>query len=158
MTTIHIHKAAINQAGQILPVIVSAFEQYRHKLDPPSGVFTETPDTIRQKLEQGGGFVACEGERIVGAVLYQSRPDYMYLGRLAVLPAYRGRQIATRLSASVEQAALEHHLYRVQLGVRIGLKGNQQFFQRLGYHIKEYRCHENYTEYTFVWMEKRLTV
>ncbi len=156
MTTIHIQEATLNQAEQILPVIVAAFEEYRDRFDPPSGVFKETPESIRQKLGKGGGFIACDDQRMVGAVLYESRPDYMYLGRLAVLPEYRGQQIATRLCASVEEAALQHHFSCLQLGVRIELTGNQQFFQGLGYRIKEYRCHENYTEYTYVWMEKTL--
>lgn len=157
MTTIQIHAATVDQAAQILSVLVTAFEEYRQVLDPPSGVFRETVDQILHKLELGGGFVAWDGERIVGVVLYQRYPDYMYLGRLGVLPEYRGRQIATQLTNKVEQAALERGLRRVQLGVRIGLTGNQQFFQHLGYHIVSYHAHENHTEFTYVMMEKQLT-
>jgi predicted N-acetyltransferase YhbS len=157
MTAVKIDLAIIDQAEGILTVIVAAFEQYREVLDPPSGVFRETTDSIRQKLEQGGGFVAGDNSQIVGAVLYQPYSDYMYLGRLAVLPEYRGRQIASQLVDRVEQAALERHLCRSQLCVRIALTGNQQLFERLGYRIISYHNHEGYAEHTFVTMEKALT-
>ncbi|HLA44841.1 MAG TPA: GNAT family N-acetyltransferase, partial [Aggregatilineales bacterium] len=137
-------------------VIVEAFEQYRYKLDPPSGVFRETPESIRQKIENGG-FTACNGEKIIGAVLYEPHSDYMYLGRLAVLPVYRRRHIAVDLIATVEQAAHEQNLSRVRLGVRIGLEGNQRLFQNLGYQIIEQHSHEGYSEITYLMMEKRLT-
>lgn len=155
-TTIHIQAATGDQADQILSVLVAAFEQYRQQLDPPSGVFRETPEDIRRKLAQGGGIVAYDGDVLVGVVLYQPHADYMYLGRLGVLPEYRGRQIATRLCKRVEQVAHDHNLSRIQLGVRIVLTGNQRFFRSLGYTITEYHCHENYTEFTYVSMEKSL--
>jgi predicted N-acetyltransferase YhbS len=157
LTTVRIHAATTNHADQILSVLVAAFEQYRQVLDPPSGVFRETPDRIRHKLDQGGGFVALDGQRLVGVVLYQPHSNHMYLGRLGVLPEYRGHQIATRLTAHVEQTALEHDLHRMRLCVRIGLTGNQQFFKSLDYQITAYNCHENYTAYTYVTMEKTLT-
>lgn len=156
-TSIQICEATIDQADQILDVIRAAFEQYRHKLDPPSSVFRETAENIRQKITQGGGIIACDGETIVGVVLYQPYPEYMYLGRLGVLPDYRGQQIAIRLCHGVEDRALEHHLNRVLLNVRIGLVGNQQFFQSIGYTITEYHRHENYADFTYVSMEKTLS-
>jgi predicted N-acetyltransferase YhbS len=157
MTTIEINAATVDQTEEIRTVLVAAFEQYRQVLNPPSGVFRETPDRIRQKLELGGGFVAWDDSRMVGAVLYQPHSDYMYLGRLAVLPEYRGHQIASRLVNRVEQTARERQLHRSQLCVRIVLTGNQQFFERLGYRIISYHSHENYTEHSFVTMEKSLT-
>ncbi|MBN1563273.1 MAG: GNAT family N-acetyltransferase [Anaerolineae bacterium] len=158
MTTIHLHEAQPDHADHILAVLVAAFEQYRDQLDPPSGVFRETAADIRQKLARGGGFVACDEQRIIGAVLYQAHPDYMYLGRLAVLPDYRGQHIATRLITQVEQQALVRQLATVRLNVRLSLTGNQRFFHSVGYTITDYCCHENYTEFTYVTMEKKLTL
>jgi ribosomal protein S18 acetylase RimI-like enzyme len=107
-------------------------------------------------LEQGGGFVALDDARMVGVVLYEPHPDYLYLGRLAVLPEYRGQQIASRLTARVEQEALDRQLRRVRLGVRIALPGNQALFQHLGYRMISFHSHEGYTDYTYVMMEKAL--
>jgi ribosomal protein S18 acetylase RimI-like enzyme len=157
MTTIHFHDAELNQADQILAVLIAAFDQYRQQLDPPSGVFEETPDDIQEKMSHGGGIVACDGQHIVGVVLYQPHADYMYLGRLGVLPEYRGRQIATRLITQVEHLAHERNLPCVRLNVRIGLTANQKFFQGLGYTITDYCRHENYIDFTYVAMEKKLT-
>jgi ribosomal protein S18 acetylase RimI-like enzyme len=118
--------------------------------------FSETPDDIKHKLTAGGGFVASDGLEIVGMVLYQPHTEYMYLGRLAVLPDYRGRHIARNLIAAVEQEARKQNLYCVQLGVRLVLRDNQALFQRLGYTIKSYHAHEGYNDYTYATMEKRL--
>ena len=156
MNTIRIRLATVNDTEQILSVLVAAFEPYRHQLDPPSGVFRETPESIRHKLEIGGGFAACDGEAMVGAVLYEAHPDYMYLGRLAVLPAYHRRHIATDLITAVEQAACEQNLWWVRLGVRIGLAGNQRLFHSRGYEVIEQHSHEGYTEITYLMMQKQL--
>lgn len=133
---IQIQTATVESAKSILSVIVAAFEQYRDVLDPPSGVFSETPAKIQHKLETGGGFIAYDeiGDRLsmVGAVLYQPNLEYMYLGRLAVLPTYRGFGIAKQLAIAVEQKTIEYKLPCVQLGVRLILTDNQKFFQQLG--------------------------
>ena len=154
--TIRIEAATVDLADPILAVIVAAFEQYRDHLDPPSGVFRESSDQIRHKLEAGGGFVARAHDTMAGAVLYHPYPDYMYLGRLAVLPAYRGRQIARQLIAAVEQAARDRQLPCVQLGVRVQLTGNQRLFKSLGYVVTGAHAHEGYAEPTYLTMEKRL--
>lgn len=156
MNAIHVQAATSDQATSILAVLMAAFQQYRDVLDPPSGVFSETPDDIKHKLTAGGGFVASDGLEIVGMVLYQPHTEYMYLGRLAVLPDYRGRHIARNLIAAVEQEARKQNLYCVQLGVRLVLRDNQALFQRLGYTIKSYHAHEGYNDYTYATMEKRL--
>ena len=158
---IHIQIATIDLTESILSVIVAAFEQYRDVLDPPSGVFSETPAQIQHKLETGGGFVAYEEIddqlSMVGAVLYQPNLAYMYLGRLAVLPTYRGFGIARKLTNVVEQKAIEYKLPCVQLAVRLKLTDNQKFFQQLGYKIVSYEAHEGYSDPTFVTMEKQLS-
>lgn len=156
-STVTIQAAALDQSAAIQAVIQAAFEQYREQLDPPSSVFRESAAQIRSKLEAGGGFIACAGEDMVGAVLYEAQPDYMYLGRLAVLPAYRGQGIANRLVQAVEQAAIQHKLPRVELAVRIALSRNQAFFQHMGYAISAYHAHEGYSVSTYVSMQKSLS-
>ena len=151
-----IKPATASDAEDFLRVLVASFEQYRDTLDPPSGVFKETPHSISQKIEAGGGYLAYDESSIVGVVLYQFYPEALYLGRLGVLQTHRGQRIAHQLIAAVEQTALAHDLHSIQLGVRIDLKGNQRLFTSLGYEIISYDRHEGYSEITSVTMLKRL--
>src|SRR5688572_15197248 len=124
MSQITLRPAVVNDAVLLLDTIVQAFESYRGKFDPPSGVFTETIDSIRGKLEIGGGYIAIINGDVAGCVLYEPQADHMYLGRLAVLPAFRGNGVARVLVEAVEHRARELNLPAVQLGVRLALKGN----------------------------------
>lgn len=151
-----IQAATVDDAPLLLDIIVRAFEEYRGKFDPPSGVFVETTASIRAKVESGGGFIAVREGQVLGVVLYQPESDHMYLGRLAVLPESRGLGVASRLVGAVERRALELGFTEVQLGVRLALSGNQALFERLGYHIFEHRSHEGYSEITTVQMKKQL--
>lgn len=155
---IHITSAQSAESPLLLSLIVQGFEQYRDKLDPPSGVFAETAETIAKKIDQGGGFIAWEGDTPVGAVLYENEPDAVYLGRLSVLPAHRGKGIASLLVTAVEDATRLQGVNRVWLGVRVALTGNQAFFEGLGYAIYESDRHEGYAEPTFVRMQKFLSI
>ena len=58
---------------------------------------------------------------------------YLYVGRVSVLPAFRGRGVATALMAWCEQLALDRGLHEVRLGVRLGLVRNEALYRRLGY-------------------------
>jgi ribosomal protein S18 acetylase RimI-like enzyme len=148
--------AKLDDSALLLDTIVQAFESYRGKFDPPSGVFAETVATIRGKVEIGGGYIATIDGEVAGCVLYEPQADHVYLGRLAVLPAFRGNGVARVLVESVENRARELSLPAVQLGVRIALTGNQEMFTRLGYQVLYEGKHPGYDEITFVQMAKRL--
>ena len=74
--------------------------------------------------------VSGEGQRDDGA---PSLRAYLYVGRVSVLPAFRGRGVATALMAWCEQLALDRGLHEVRLGVRLGLVRNEALYRRLGY-------------------------
>ena len=117
----------------ILAVTSAAYARYSGRLEPPSSVFRETGDAIMRYLESGGVIVAVSGEEIVGAVRYEPREDHVYLGRLAVLPAWQKRGIGRRLVAAVEEWTLLLGLDEVQLGVRPELHENRGLYLHLGY-------------------------
>lgn len=78
----------------------------------------------------------------------------MYLGRLAVLPAYRQCGLGKKLVEAVEEKARTAGFNSVSLAVRIALPGNREFFERLGYKVTRYESHEGYTEPTFMVLNK----
>ena len=88
--------ATAQAATTLCALIHAAFAGYRDVLDPPSGAHAETPETIAGKLAHGGGLLAYVDDVPVAGVVYQPQNTHMYLGRLAVLPDYRGRGIGQR--------------------------------------------------------------
>ncbi|MEZ4634337.1 MAG: GNAT family N-acetyltransferase [Caldilineaceae bacterium] len=156
MATISLHHATAEDVPALLSIIRAAFEQYRGRLDPPSGAHSEDESSIRAKLTGETAVLAWEEGKPVAAVFYQVCPDHVYLHRLAVLPSHRGRGFGRRLVDYVEAQALILERPRVQLGVRLALPENLDYYQRLGYRILEYASHPGYTEYTYVTMGKDL--
>lgn len=156
MPTPILRPATADDAPLLRDIIVTAFEPYRGKLVPPSGAHSETPQTIVGKLKLGGGFLAYVGDETIGAVLYELRQGYGYLGRLAVLPAQQRGGIGRALVQAVEHAVRAAGLPAVQLGVRTGLAGNVAFFKGLGYRVISTDTHPGYTEPTFMTLRKDL--
>ncbi|MGH2405709.1 MAG: GNAT family N-acetyltransferase [bacterium] len=94
---LHLREATDDEVPILLAVLQAAFEQYRGRLDPPSGVHSETLETIRQKLKTGSAVLALVDDEVAGCVFYQQQASHMYLGRLSVLPKYRRQGVGQAL-------------------------------------------------------------
>jgi predicted N-acetyltransferase YhbS len=100
-----VRAAVPDEAARVARVMRAAFEQYRDALEPPSGALVADAASVRELMELGG-ILVCESDgRIVASVFHRTHPGHVYLGRLAVLPAFRGRGLAVRLVAAVESRA-----------------------------------------------------
>lgn len=140
----------------VVDVIRAAFEEYRGRFDPPSSAHHKTAEVVRRELADGGAFVACDIQTIVGCVFYHSYPDHLYLDRLAVVPSYRGQGIARALILAVEQRAGQYGLGEVRLSVRLVLENNRAYYERLGYTFLRYDTHAGYTMPTSVTLCKQV--
>ena len=140
----------------IVALIHAAFKEYDGVIDPPSGAHKESTEKIREKLSTEQAVLALLDAQIVACVFYRDEGDYMYFGRLAVLPAYRNRGISAALISYVEARARELGLRSVRLGVRVALPHLRARYERLGYRVIEQRSHAGYTEPTYLVMEKTL--
>jgi ribosomal protein S18 acetylase RimI-like enzyme len=135
-------------------VIHGAFAQYRGVLEPPSGALALDAAEVRRLMELGGILICESAGEIAACVFHRTHPDHVYLGRLAVLPAFRGRGMGGRLVGAVEALAVEAERDRVRLGVRLALPQNREFFERLGYRQVGLDSHTGSTVPTFAWFEK----
>jgi ribosomal protein S18 acetylase RimI-like enzyme len=150
----------VDDAPIILAITRAAFEQFRERLDPPSGALRETLESLVESAfqpDRGVTLALVDGEP-AGALRWSVQPQraYLYVGRVAVLPAYRRQGIASALMRWAETHARALGLPAVQFGVRLQAPENIRFYQRLGYQISEYAQHAGYDHPTFVWMRKDL--
>lgn len=156
MIAITLRSAVEADAEQVLSLIHEAFEEYRAVLIPQSSAHRETAEIVRKKLVKGGGFIATVDGQAAGCVLYEPEADALYLGRLAVLPAFRKQGVARALVDAVENRARDLHVSKVTLKVRIPLPGNRAFFESIGYQVVAYNSHDGYSEPTFMTLEKEV--
>ena len=151
-----LRKATYDDISTLVALIHTAFEQYRGRLEPPSGAHRETVQSIAAYLQQGHAVLALLNDQAVGCVCYHQEGEHVYFGRLSVLPAFRQHGVGLALIAYVEQRAQDLGAQRVQIGVRRALQHLQAYYERLGYHVVRYETHEGYTEPTSVVMEKQV--
>jgi ribosomal protein S18 acetylase RimI-like enzyme len=151
-----VREARSDEAGLLLDILLRAYREYEGRLDPPSGVHLETMASIGDKLKEGGALVCEVGGTVAGCVFYAPKAEYLYVGRLAVLPEYRRRGIGDLLLRASERRAGELGFTRVRLGVRLALAGLRAYYEARGYVPIAFRSHAGYTEATYVEMEKAL--
>ncbi|HEY9643297.1 MAG TPA: GNAT family N-acetyltransferase [Coleofasciculaceae cyanobacterium] len=119
-------------------VTQAAYADCRSRL-PYSSIWQETPAAIADELNLGPIFLAFVNAALVGSVRCHSRSggelwnQFMYVHRLAVLPAYRQQGIGRTLMQAVENLAQDSGLEWVCLEVRAAQPENQQFYEKLGY-------------------------
>lgn len=154
--TLTTRNARLEEAAEVLAVILAAFGQYRGTLVPASSAFKETPDTVRETMTRGGAVIVEREGRILATTLYEPLDDSLYIGRLAVLPEARRSGVAVLLVEAVEAIARARGIPRLTLGVRLALADNIRLFTRLGFRETGRTAHEGFSEPTSMDMEKRL--
>ncbi|HLK60013.1 MAG TPA: GNAT family N-acetyltransferase [Chthonomonadaceae bacterium] len=153
--TLRIVQATAAESLRVLQIMQSSFAEYRGVLDPPSGVETETVADVEQALTEGGNLLAWEGVNAVASARFRLTPDYLYVGRLAVLPDQRGRGIASALMRYMETIASATARPEIALGTRMRLSQNIALYRKLGYEITKTQQHPRGTD-IIVWLVKRL--
>jgi predicted N-acetyltransferase YhbS len=151
---IQLRQAQSGDAPLLLATLHAAFEEYRERLDPPSGVHAETIESVQSKLKTAKAVIAFVENEAAGCVFYQQENTHLYLGRLSVLPQYRKLGIGRALIEYIEAQATNLKVPRVQLRVRIAFPHLKIYYEQLGYRIVSYETHPGYTQPTYVTMEK----
>src|SRR5436190_9777955 len=100
-----IRQATLRDVETVHGIVQAAFEEYRGALPVSVGALDESVEDVRNAISQGQVVIALEAEEAVGTVRYEVKPDLVYVGRLAVLPAYRGRGVGAALMTYVERLA-----------------------------------------------------
>ena len=143
-------------AAAVAALIRAAFAAQSVVTDPLPSALRVTEADVAEHLRIGGGAVAEVAGGLAGSALWAEQDGGLYLARLAVAPAWRGRGIAKALVAAAEAAARAMGLPRIHLSTRLVLLDNRRLFAACGFVETTREAHPGYAEPTFVNMEKRL--
>jgi GNAT superfamily N-acetyltransferase len=150
--------ARAEEAPLVHGIMQQAFEEYRWTLTPPTGALKETVQDVASAMCKGGAILAFAGDEAIGSARFEEFwPNYLYLGRLSVLPAHRGRGVGKAMVKWLEDYASAFGVGEVRLGVRTGLISNLQFYLRLGYDVDRFDDHSG-RRWAVAWMRKSLPV
>ena len=131
--TIAIQPVGPERAADVLAVVRAAFAA-RPVLDPPTDALAETPESIAALLAPGGGLLALDGNRPVGAVVLDPVDDALYLRRFGVDPAAQGQGVARALvRAALAEAARRPGVRRAVILARQELPRTVRFWQEMGF-------------------------
>lgn len=140
----------------IVTLIHRAFAQYRDRLVPASAALNETRESIATLMTRGRVLLAKVNGMAVGCVAVEDKGDCVYIGRLAVEPAARGRKLGLALMDAAETEARLMGGTRLRLDCRLSLTENRAFFGALGFVEGAHRCHAGFAQPTYVELEKIL--
>jgi predicted N-acetyltransferase YhbS len=145
-----------DDAPAVAALIRTAFAAQSVATDPPPSAVRVTEADVTSHLQIGGGAVAEADGNLIGSALWNECERGLYLGRLAVAPAWRHRGVARALVMAAEMAARKARLPRLHLSTRLVLLDNRRLFAACGFVETTRESHPGYAEPTFVNMEKRL--
>lgn len=130
---IRVAVALPDQAAMVYQVLREAFAE-QATLDPPTGVASETIETITAAIESRQTIVATQDAVVVGTVRYDLRPASLYLGRLGVPPAHRGNGIGGALIEWCQEILAPAEGRRaIDVEVRAALPANIRLFDEHGF-------------------------
>jgi ribosomal protein S18 acetylase RimI-like enzyme len=130
-------RAELGDAMLLHRIMLSAFDEYRGTLQPPSSALSETVADKERALIVGGAVIAWDQDEAIGFARYVRRGNHLYAGRVSVVPSHRRRGIARRLMEAIIALAPAQGCNEVQVEVRCVLTSNVGLYQSLGFEIVE---------------------
>lgn len=135
--------------------MLAAFAEYTGGLEVPSGALSETVEDVVAHMALGGAVLAFDGETAVGSGRFERREGCVYIGRLSVHPAHRGKGIGGAMMDVLEDLGRSEGFAEAMLGVRTAISRNVDMYLRRGYEIVATYPHPKGTE-LIVDMAKKL--
>ena len=129
----------------------AAFAEYESVLSVPSSAMWErsriSPATSRSAALSSPG----SADEPVGSGRFELREDFVYIGRLSVLPAHRGHGIGEAMMLALEQRGLRAAKREAHISVRVLLERNIALYERLGYTVTARYQHERGKKPSSIW-------
>lgn len=154
MDEISLRRLSPADADEAARLIRTAFAAQPRLTEPPSSALSETAGTVAAKIAAGGGIGAFAGGVLVGAILWEIKARALHVGRVSVVPAWRGRGLAGALVMACESEARRRGLARMTLRVRLELPENERLFERMGFERRAVDALDGFDRPTQAVMEK----
>ena len=154
--SIKVVDAAFKDWQALLDLLFAAFDFQHQRIDPPSSLLKLNLQTIAEKSKSERLYIAVDDGVLLGCVFVKKQPDFLYVGKLAVVPNMQGRGIGQSLMQEVERYASSINLHRLELQVRIELTENQAAFAAMGFVEIGRSAHPGFSQMTSVTMGKML--
>lgn len=148
--------ASPKDAPAVYEIMRTAFAEYVGKLDPPSGATIATLQDVQKNFQEGGAVLGEVDGQAIASAQYRVRPDHLYIGRLAVLPEFRERGVASALLRYLEHLARLIERPQLRLGTRLSLPRNIALYRRQGFEIDAIVRPSTGSD-SIVWMVKPLS-
>ena len=155
---IHVELVDASQAELVLRLAIEAFGEFRDTLIPPPGILRESVDDVARSIQSGGAVIAWDGGVPVGSARFHPEPDHLYVGRVAVPPAFRRRGIASTMMNFIENHARSLGFTETRVQVRQALPSNVALYQSLGYSVQRADPHPSVPEASVLTLTKRLSL
>jgi GNAT superfamily N-acetyltransferase len=125
-----IRPAAEADAPALARIAVAAYQHYVPRIGrPPAPMTADYAAAIRR----GQAWVAAVDGEVAAFIILISRPGYLLLENVAVLPAAQGRGIGARLLALAEDRARALHVPEIRLYTNAAMTENLAYYPRHGY-------------------------
>ena len=134
----------------LLALLHRAFAYMEGVIDPPSSLRDLTTDTLAAQSRTGEIWVI--GTPPIACLILTPKPGVLYLGKLAVDAAHRGKGHARALVDMAEARARAMGLPALELQTRVELADNHATFRRMGFVQTAATAHPGYdrpTSFTF---------
>jgi GNAT superfamily N-acetyltransferase len=148
-----ISRMQASDAGEILTIQRAAFvSEALIYGDPDMPPLVQTLEELRAEIEDGEGWVARVGPRLVGVLRCRETDELLLIGRIAIAPDMQGSGIGRALLEAAERHSLapEAELFTGSLS-----EANLRLYERCGYRITERVDNGDGTEQVF--MRKRIS-
>jgi GNAT superfamily N-acetyltransferase len=132
-----ITEASPDQAALVHSIMRAAFAEYLGQLNPASPCHTESLEQVEAAMHDGGAILAWVDGVPVGSARYAFYSGSFYVGRVSVLPEYRGCGVARAMMQFLEAVARHAGCPQMELCSRLNLPRNIALYERLGYHITD---------------------
>jgi ribosomal protein S18 acetylase RimI-like enzyme len=133
----------------------AAFDEFAGVLLVPSSAHTESVEDVRRAMQHGGAVLAFWDGAAAGTARYRLEPDALHVGRVAVVPAFRRRGIASAMMDFIEGLASAMNRDTMRVIARESLPSNVELYKRLGYDLVKTVPHPRGPDRE-CWMEKKL--
>jgi ribosomal protein S18 acetylase RimI-like enzyme len=121
------------EAATVRAMMLAAFAEYESVLAVPSSAMWETVEDVAAHIREGGAVLARLGAETVGSGRYELCDGHVYIGRLSVLPAFRGHGIGASMMLAMEERGRAAGRPEAHINVRVLLPRNIELYERLGY-------------------------